>query len=342
MESSGRFKQLLPRIPKTWLVTGCAGFIGSHLLEALLCLDQNAVGIDNFATGSQQNLVDVRKKVGEERWRRFRFIEGDICEPSACRDAVKDCEIILHQAALGSVPRSIDAPLPTHRVNVDGFILLLDTAREAGIKRFIYASSSSVYGDHPDLPKREPNIGNALSPYAVTKRVNELYALVFSSVYGLQSFGLRYFNVFGPRQNPDGEYAAVIPRWMQALAHGNAGVIFGDGETSRDFCYIDNVVEANLRAALIENNEAASLVYNIGLGERTTLAQLYEMIRLAFEQEALDRSSLAPQFKAFRTGDVRHSLADISLARNLLGFSPQVSVAEGIARTVRWFINNPG
>ncbi len=325
--------------PKRWLVTGAAGFIGSNLLEFLLRFNQNVVGLDNFATGHRYNLEDVRKSVSEAQWGNFHFIEGDITDLDVCRSACEEVDYVLHQAALGSVPRSIEDPINTNRSNIVGFLNMLIAARDAGAKRFVYAASSSTYGDHPALPKVEDQIGEPLSPYAVTKYVNELYAKVFGRVYGTPTIGLRYFNVFGPRQDPNGAYAAVIPRWIGSLLNGERCTINGDGETSRDFCYVVNVVQANLLAALTENKEAINQVYNVGYGGRTTLNQLYRMIRdrIAGERPAI--ASLEPDYLDFRAGDVRHSQADIGKAKRLLQYQPTHSVVEGMNEAIPWYLS---
>ncbi len=327
----------LGSVPKTWLVTGVAGFIGSNLLEALLRLDQTVVGIDSFATGHQRNLDEVQGLVGAERFRRFRFIEGDICDLAACRAAMAGIDYVLHQAALGSVPRSIDNPIATNAVNVDGFLNMLVAARDGGVTRFVYAASSSTYGDDPGLPKREAVIGRPLSPYAVTKLVNELYAEVFARNYGFETIGLRYFNVFGPRQDPEGAYAAVIPKWTAAAILGEDIWINGDGETSRDFCYVANAVQANLLAALVPMGEATNQVYNVAVGERTTLAELFEGIRAALAPHYHHLADYKPCMRDFRTGDVRHSLADISKARRLLGYVPSHRLREGLVEAIAWY-----
>jgi len=334
------FSELSTRLrqqPQRWLVTGCAGFIGSNLLEQLLKLDQIVVGIDNFATGHQHNLAQVQALVSPEQWQRFSFIEGDIRDYAACQQAVAGVDYVLHQAALGSVPRSIHDPLTTNATNIDGFLNMLQAARLAEVKGFVYAASSSTYGDHPALPKVEPNIGNPLSPYAVTKYVNELYASVFSRTYGFHSAGLRYFNVFGPRQDPNGAYAAVIPKWTAAMINGTDVLINGDGETSRDFCFIDNVVQANLLAAtqVLEQSE----VFNVAVGGRTTLNDLFHAIR----QNLADNGVLyqkEPVYQAFRAGDVRHSQADISKASSMLGYQPTHRVSEGLAIAMPWYIQH--
>lgn len=322
--------------PATWLVTGAAGFIGSHLVERLLGLDQEVVGLDNFATGHRSNLEELRRRVGSTRAARFRFLEGDLRDPEACRAACRGVERVLHQAALGSVPRSLEDPLTTHAVNVDGFVHMLLAAREAGVRRFVYASSSAVYGDHPGLPKREPEIGRALSPYAVSKRVNEIYAGVFQDAYGLESVGLRYFNVFGSRQDPEGPYAAVIPRWVRQLLRGEPCVLFGDGETSRDFCHVDNAVQANLLAATCPA-EATNDVYNVSVGGRTTLAELHRLLRERVARYRPDAAAARPEFADFRPGDVRHSQADIAHARARLGYEPEAGVEAGLDSAVEWF-----
>ncbi len=326
--------------PKRWLVTGAAGFIGSAIVETLLALDQNVVGVDNFVTGHRRNLDDVREKVGDARAARFELIEGDICDQAVCRQACEGIDYALHQAALGSVPRSIDDPLNSHRANVDGFLNIMLAARDAGIKRVVYASSSSVYGDHPALPKIEANIGRQLSPYAVTKRIDELYARVVQDCYELESVGLRYFNVFGRRQDPDGPYAAVIPRWIQRLLAGDDCLIFGDGEHSRDFCYVDNAVQANLLAATVDNPKATNRVYNVGLGDRTTLNELFAMIRDLVGSHRPAVAGVEAVHADPRPGDVVHSQADISALRELIGYEPTHRIGEGMAETVSWFIDN--
>jgi len=326
--------------PRRWLLTGSAGFIGSNLLEALLRADQQVVSLDNFATGHRRNLEQVRAAVGEESWARHRFIEADIADPDACRRACEGADVVLHQAALGSVPRSIKDPLNTHRANATGFLNMLTAAKDAGVSRFIYAASSSTYGDSPTLPKVEDVIGKPLSPYAVTKYLNELYADVFGRCYGLPTIGLRYFNVFGPRQDPEGAYAAVIPRWVAAMMSGQACTINGDGETSRDFCYVANAVQANLRAALADDPHALGQVYNVAAGQRTTLLQLHQLLSSALREMLPGLSVQAPVFAGFREGDVRHSLADIGKARSLLGYEPSHDVSAGLRAAVGWYVNN--
>ena len=321
-------------------MTGVAGFIGSNLLERLLALGQRVVGLDNFSTGQKRNLAQVESIVGVSRWSQFRFMLADIQDIEACRQACEGVDIVLHQAALGSVPRSIQNPIATNQSNVDGFLNMLVAARDAGVQRFVYAASSSSYGDLLDLPKREDVIGRPLSPYAVTKIVNELYADVFSHAYGLQSVGLRYFNVFGPRQNPNGEYAAVIPRWISALIEGKSVIINGDGSTTRDFCYVDNAVQANILAGIVENEAALNQVYNIAVGDRTSLLDLFEFLRVKIGERNPGALALAPEFKPFRPGDVRHSQADISKARQLLGYEPTHRVFDGLAEAMLWYIDN--
>lgn len=327
----------LRRNPKTWLITGCAGFIGSNLLEALLKLEQQVVGLDNFSTGYQRNLDDVRSLITAEQWGRFTFIEGDIRNPDSCMNAVAGVDCVLHQAALGSVPRSIDDPLTTNAANITGFLNMLVAARDARVARFVYAASSSTYGDHPGLPKVEELIGKPLSPYAVTKYVNELYADVFARTYGTASIGLRYFNVFGRRQDPAGAYAAVIPRWIASMIKGETIYINGDGETSRDFCYVENVVQANLLAATTQNPAAVNQVYNVAVGERTTLTELYEHIRTALAVTRPHVQGARPVYREFRQGDVRHSLADISKAQRLLGYLANYRVKDGLSEVLEWY-----
>ncbi|SFU46141.1 NAD-dependent epimerase/dehydratase family protein [Nitrosospira multiformis] len=321
-----------------WLVTGVAGFIGSNLLAALLARNQQVIGLDNFSTGYQRNLEQVRDLVGEKAWRNFSFIEGDICRLETCTAASQGVDFVLHQAALGSVPRSIQDPIRTNESNISGFLNMLVASRDAQVRRFIYAASSSTYGDHPDLPKVEAVIGRPLSPYAVTKYVNELYADVFARCYGLDSVGLRYFNVFGPRQDPNGAYAAVIPQWISALIRNQTLYINGDGETSRDFCYIDNVVQVNLLAALTDNAAAVNQIYNVAVNERTSLNQLYGMMRDLLLEKFPELENHQPTYVDFRKGDVRHSKADITKAVRLLGFKPSHRVNEGLRQAMSWYI----
>ncbi len=334
------YSRLLDRLagePHTWLVTGVAGFIGSNLLETLLRLNQRVVGLDNFATGHRHNLEQVQAQVSTAQWSAFRFIEGDIRSTEACRSACTGVEYVLHQAALGSVPRSIEDPATTNQVNIDGFLNMLVAARDAGVRRFVYAASSSTYGDHPALPKVEDVIGKPLSPYAVTKLVNELYADVFARTYGLPSIGLRYFNIFGPRQDPQGAYAAVIPKWVAAMIAGQSVYINGDGETSRDFCYIANAVQANLLAATCEEPAAVNHVYNVAVGERTSLNQLFEHLRDSLAARYPRLQECRPVYREFRAGDVRHSLADIGKARRLLGYEPTHRIDAGLAEAIDWY-----
>ncbi|NOJ23989.1 NAD-dependent epimerase/dehydratase family protein [Vibrio coralliilyticus] len=321
--------------PRTWLVTGVAGFIGSNLLEKLLKLNQTVVGLDNFATGHQHNLEEVKSLVTESQWEGFRFVEGDIRDKAVCDEAVKDVDYVLHQAALGSVPRSIADPITTNAVNITGFLNMLDAAKEAKVKSFTYAASSSTYGDHPALPKIEENIGNPLSPYAVTKYVNELYANVYARTYGFKTIGLRYFNVFGRRQDPEGAYAAVIPKWTASMIKGEDVFINGDGETSRDFCYIDNVVQMNLLSATA-NDDVKDEVYNVALGDRTTLNELYKSIQCALNKIGL-QLTVKPIYRNFRVGDVRHSQADITKAKDYLGYTPEFKVLDGLNIAMPWY-----
>lgn len=329
-------KQQLRDQPKIWLVTGCAGFIGSNLLETLLLLDQQVVGLDNFATGHQYNLDEVRDQVGAERWARFRFIEGDIRDLDTCRQAVDGVSYVLHQAALGSVPRSLNDPLTSNDVNVGGSLNMLVAARDTQVQAFVYAASSSTYGDHPGLPKVEDRIGRPLSPYAVTKFVNELYADVFARAYGFSSTGLRYFNVFGKRQDPNGAYAAVIPKWVSAMIQDQTLQINGDGETSRDFCFIDNVVQMNILAAL-NQKESAAEVYNVAVNARTSLNQLFQYLQTALAANGVSYAR-EPVHADFRAGDVRHSQADISKAREQLGYEPSHSIQQGLDAAMPWYV----
>jgi UDP-N-acetylglucosamine/UDP-N-acetylgalactosamine 4-epimerase len=323
--------------PKTWLITGVAGFIGSNLLETLLNHDQYIVGLDNFSTGYFRNLDEVRYLVGHDKWARFRFIEGDICDPATCRKSCTGVDYVLHQAALGSVPRSLEDPVRTNENNISGFLNMLVAARDCGVKSFVYAASSSTYGDHPGLPKQEDKIGRPLSPYAVTKYVNELYADVFARSYGFGAIGLRYFNVFGPRQDPKGAYAAVIPKWFAGLLRNEPVYINGDGETSRDFCYIDNCVQANILAATTENPGAVNQVYNVAFGERTTLNELFQMIRDLVAETRPEVAENQPVYRDFRPGDVRHSLADIGKAQKMITYDPVFSVGQGLRRAAKWY-----
>lgn len=331
-------KQELIANPKVWAVTGVAGFIGSNLLETLLKLDQRVVGLDNFATGHRRNLDEVRSLVTPEQWNRFTSVQADIREINVCRRVCAGAHYVLHQAALGSVPRSLADPIATNEANVSGFLNMLVAARDAKVKRFVYAASSSTYGDHPALPKVEHIIGNPLSPYAVTKLVNELYSAVFARTYDFDSIGLRYFNVFGRRQDPNGAYAAVIPKWTAAMIEGRQVVINGDGETSRDFCYIDNVVQANILAAIVEILPENNHVFNVAFGERTTLNELYYKIRKIVSDHVAINPNCEPLYTTFRPGDVRHSLADIGSAMRILKYSPSVDVSEGLVSAIPWYV----
>ncbi len=321
-----------------WLITGAAGFIGSNLLEELLSCDQKVVGIDNFETGFRENLEDVKLSVSGKQWKNFSFREGDIRDIDTCLQVCEGVDYVLHQAALGSVPRSIERPIQTNDVNVNGFLNILEASRQKNVRKIVFASSSSVYGDHEKLPKEEGSEGRLLSPYAVSKHVNEAYADVFSKTFGMAIIGLRYFNVFGPRQDPSGPYAAVIPKWVHLISGGDAVKIFGDGSSSRDFCYIDNVISANILAATNNDPEALNKVYNIAIGERTTLNELYHFISTVFfEETGLDARE--PQYLEFRRGDVLHSHADITRAKKLLGYCPTVKASEGLKKYIRWTLS---
>jgi len=330
-------KQTLIKSPEKWLITGVAGFIGSNLLEALLKLNQTVVGLDNFSTGYQHNLDQAENAVTPEQWNNFTFIKGDIRDSETCRRACENQDYVLHQAALGSVPRSVENPVLTNASNITGHLNMLVAARDANVKRFVYAASSSTYGDHPGLPKKEDEIGRPLSPYAVTKYVNELYADVFARTYGLKSIGLRYFNVFGRRQDPHGAYAAVIPLLFASLIAGKTVYINGDGETSRDFCYIDNCVQANILAAVADEGDDSG-VYNIAFGQRTTLNELFQLIRGRVGRNHPQVMDVQPEYRDFRPGDVRHSLADISKARQFIGYEPQFSVTQGLDMAAAWYM----
>lgn len=337
MSVYGDLRITLAAQPKTWLVPGIGGFIGSHLLEALLKLDQRVIGLDNFSTGFQKNLEEVRTIVGEGRWTHFQMVEGDICDAAACRRACEGVDFVLHQAALGSVPRSLADPIATHQNNVTGFVNTAIAARDAGVKRFVFASSSAVYGDEPGSPKVEDKIGSPLSPYAASKIMDEIYAGVFARAYEFSFVALRYFNVFGPRQDPEGAYAAVIPKWIASLLAREPIFINGDGETSRDFCYIENVVQANLLAATTKNAEAINQTYNIAIGRRTTLNELLQSLKLELGKNDPAVLNQKPIFREFRPGDVRHSLADIGKARRLLGYEPEYPIERGLAMAMDWY-----
>lgn len=328
----------LQQAPKTWLITGVAGFIGSNLLETLLKLNQNVVGLDNFATGHQYNLDEVRSLVKPEQWANFKFYEGDIRNFEDCQTACAGVDYVLHQAALGSVPRSIADPITTNAANITGFLNMLTAVRDAKVISFTYAASSSTYGDHSALPKVEENIGKPLSPYAVTKYVNELYAEVFARTYGFKTIGLRYFNVFGKRQDPNGAYAAVIPKWTAAMIAGDDVFINGDGETSRDFCFIENTVQANILAATTQNDEAKNQVYNVAVGDRTTLNDLFNAIKAALNENGVTYTK-EPVYRDFRAGDVRHSQASIEKIKSLLGYQPTHKIDEGINLAMGWYVD---
>ncbi|MGX5698962.1 NAD-dependent epimerase/dehydratase family protein [Acinetobacter kookii] len=329
----------LKQSPKIWLVTGVAGFIGSNLLETLLKLDQTVVGLDNFATGHQHNLDEVQSLVSAAQWAKFTFYEGDIRNLEDCQKACAGVDYVLHEAALGSVPRSIADPITTNETNISGFLNMLTAARDAKVSSFTYAASSSTYGDHPALPKVEENIGKPLSPYAVTKYVNELYADVFAKTYGFKAIGLRYFNVFGQRQDPNGAYAAVIPKWTAAMIAGDDVFINGDGETSRDFCFIENTVQANILAATIADDAAKNQVYNVAVGDRTTLNDLYRAIQAALAENGVNYTKNAV-YRDFRAGDVRHSQASIAKIEQALGYAPEFRIDAGIQLAMRWYVKN--
>jgi len=337
MSTYEQLKQQMPAEPRAWLVTGVAGFIGSHLLETLLRLNQQVVGLDNYATGCRQNLEQVRELVGPDRWNNFHPLEGDTRDLDTCQRACANVDYVLHQAGLGSVPRSLANPADSHASNVTGFLNILLAARDHGVKRLVYASSSSVYGDHPQLPKVEAKIGHCLSPYAVTKRANELYAEVFARCYGMEIVGLRYFNVFGARQDPNGPYAAVIPKWVAAMIKNEPIQIHGDGETSRDFCYVANVVQANLLAATVQQAEAVNQIYNVAVCMRTSLNQLFSLLRDRLLPDYPHLKHCLPIHDEFRSGDVRHSEADISKAVRLLGYQPSHLVPEGLSEALAWY-----
>ena len=326
----------LKATPKTWLVTGVAGFIGSNLLETLLKLNQIVVGLDNFATGHQYNLDEVQSLVTTEQWENFTFIEGDIRKFEDCQKACMGVDYVLHEAALGSVPRSIADPITTNETNISGFLNMLTAARDVQVSSFTYAASSSTYGDHPALPKVEENIGNPLSPYAVTKYVNELYADVFARTYAFKTIGLRYFNVFGKRQDPNGAYAAVIPKWTAAMIAGDEVFINGDGETSRDFCFIENTVQANILAATA-NDEAKNQVYNVAVGDRTTLNDLFNALQAALNENGVTYNK-KPVYREFRAGDVRHSQASIAKIEQFLDYEPEFNINQGINIAMPWYI----
>jgi UDP-N-acetylglucosamine 4-epimerase len=340
MTTYDKLQIALKSAPKAWLVTGVAGFIGSNLLETLLKLDQRVVGLDNFSNGKKSNLDQVKALVSPAQWARFRFIDGDICDMTVCQQACAEVDLVLHEAALGSVPRSMAEPLASHAANVTGFLNMLIAARDAKVKRFVYASSSAVYGDSPELPKTEERIGHPLSPYAATKQMNEVYADTFARAYGLESIGLRYFNVFGPRQDPEGAYAAVIPLWIASLLRREPVFINGDGQTSRDFCFIENVVQANLLAATVSDSAAVNQVYNVALGQRTTLNELFRFLKDGLRRRDPTLPDSKPVYRNFRAGDVRHSLADVGKAGRFLGFAPARGVEAGLEIALDWYKQN--
>jgi UDP-N-acetylglucosamine/UDP-N-acetylgalactosamine 4-epimerase len=344
MTAYDSLKIQLTASPKTWLITGVAGFIGGHLLETLLKLDQRVVGLDNFATGFQQNLDEIQELVSPEQWARFYFVQGDIRNLADCHKAFEAApdgvDYVLHQAALGSVPRSLADPATTNDTNVSGFVNMLAATKNHNVKRFVFASSSSVYGDHPDLPKVEHNIGTPLSPYALTKSINEQYAKVFNYSYGLAFIGLRYFNVFGPRQNPNGAYAAVIPKWIASMLHNESVYINGDGQTSRDFCYVANAVQINLLAATTEEKSATNQIYNVAVAGRTSLSDLYELLRKTYAGDRTYLNKSSPIYRAEREGDIKHSLANIGKAQNLLAYAPTHRIEDGIQSAKAWYLAN--
>lgn len=338
-----KFNKVLERLKnnrQSWLVTGAAGFIGSNLVEALLRINQTVIGLDNFSTGLQCNLSQVEILVGAKAWSNFRFIRGDICDLNTCREACNNVDFVLHHAALGSVPHSIEDPLLSNHNNVTGFVNMLVAARDARTKRFVYASSSATYGDHPALPQFEDQIGKPLSPYAVTKYVNELYADVFARCYGIETVGLRYFNIFGPRQDPDGAYAAVIPKWIAAMIKNEALIINGDGETSRDFCYVENAVQANILSAVATNIDAVNEVYNVAVNERTTLNQLFDLQRELLINRFPHLHNYRPLYQDFHEGDIRHSQGDIGKAHNRLGYVPSHHINDGLKVAMDWYIKD--
>jgi len=332
--------QYLKSNRRKWCVTGAAGFIGSNLVEFLLSHNQSVVGLDNFATGHRHNLDQVQQLLSESEWENFSFIEGDIRDMDTCQSACESVDFVLHQAALGSVPRSLEEPLVTNEVNVNGFLNMLIAGRDHQVESFVYAASSSTYGDSPGLPKQEEIIGNPLSPYAVTKYVNELYASVFQSCYGFKATGLRYFNIFGQRQDPEGAYAAVIPKWVASMLKGEQVYINGKGDTSRDFCFVDNAVEANILAALADNPNASGQVYNVALNDQTSLVKLYTSIRQAIEDRLPGIAINEPLFRDYRAGDVLHSRANIAKARDLLGYDPEYKVKKGLEISMDWYIQD--
>ena len=342
MSNYADLKNHLATSPKTWLVTGVAGFIGSNLLETLLMLDQRVIGLDDFSTGKRRNLEDVRQLCGPARWLKFRLIEGTIGELETCRLVCRDVDYVLHHAAVASVARSLKNPISTNESNVNGFVNMLVAARDAGVRRFVYATSSAAYGDDPADLKIECTVGRPLSPYAVTKYADELYAHVFAQCYGFETIGLRYFNVFGPRQDPEGDYAAVIPKWIAALIKGESIFLNGNGDTSRDFIFVPDAVQANLLAATAAKPEAVNEVYNVALNKRTTLIELFSILKELLLQSGNDVGACEPLYRKFQSGDVRHSQADITKISELLGFLPVYGVREGLAKTLSWYIKTTG
>jgi len=340
MKNYEEIKEQLNQSPKAWLVTGVAGFIGSNLAEALLKLNQKVISLDNFATGHRYNLDHIKASVTAEQWEKFTFVEGDITNYDTCISITKGVDIVLNQAALGSVPRSIDNPVVSNASNVTGFLNMLTAAKDNGVKRFVYASSSSVYGDSQELPKVEERTGNLLSPYAVTKYVNELYMGVFHKCYGFESIGLRYFNVFGKRQDPNGAYAAVMPKWIAQILNGEELYINGDGETSRDFTYIDNVVQANIMAGLTQHPEAFGKAYNTAAGGRETLNNLYSAIVKGLKGNLPELEVKEPIYRDFRAGDIRHSNANIDSAKEFLGYEPTHTLEQGLQESIEWYIDD--
>ena len=340
MELYKNLKKDLLKNQNTWLITGVAGFIGSNLLEELLKLNQKVIGIDNLSTGNEKNLNEVKRTVDKKNWKNFHFYKFDIRDLESCRTAFVGVDYVLHQAALGSVPRSLKDPLTSNEVNIAGFLNILVLARDHKVKGFVYAASSSTYGDNDNLPKIEENIGNPLSPYAITKYVNELYADIFFRSYNFDSIGLRYFNVFGKRQDPKGAYAAVIPKWIGALLNDSEVIINGDGTTTRDFCFIDNVIQANLLAATTENSEAKNNIYNVALGDRTSLNELYKFIKENIAVYLPSALLTKPIYQDFRKGDVKHAQASIEKAKSLLGYAPKIRIKEGLMKTIEWYIKD--
>lgn len=347
MKNFEEISSYLKKNQHTWLITGVAGFIGSNLLEALLKLNQKVVGFDNFDTGYQHNINEAisdaaisLKSTQAEVSKNFKFINGDIRILNDCINACKKIEYVLHHAAIGSVPRSIQDPIYTNKANIDGFLNMLVSANEAKVKMFVYAASSSTYGDSKELPKIEDRIGKPISPYAVTKLVNELYADVFNSVYGFNSIGLRYFNIFGKRQDPNGAYAAVIPQWINRILNNQSIYINGNGKNSRDFCYVENVIQINILSALSENKNSHNEVYNVAFNDRTSLNRLHDLINSELLKKLPNLDSNKPIYREPRAGDIMHSLADISKAEKMLNYKPEYNIEHGLNLTIDWFIKN--